>query len=528
MCDHSAVCLQDPLEMEQLLPLEIWETILKKLPSPDLLRASTVCRQWRHLARRVCRERCHRLPARLLAELTHEYYNTHIPTCTVPPTSLNNNNEIVTDDELMTSLTEYQDRVQEPDWLDINRMLMQTAVTACAEDCLVMQQLQQVTHLATAGDFVVVVSHSREKNVSIIRIVGKTGQECCKLCINDRILKVCVMEMPETPSILAVCVNKDLRCYMVGPQLNSLTPLTVSPELSVDSRLCCDGYTMVVSQMVDEHHLSIYRASLLIEQGHVELCHEGRIKTSSPPVYWDLWNGFVTTVVSAGHVVSYTLSGNLVAESPLYKDLRYPNPTLLVRGLIFASTITSRTLLFYWHMDRGRDYWLVGESVLTSWVQRGPQAVGNTSCIRKSQVKVENDYITPTEGSISDEASKNNLAYSEPASSCIVTLAKVRVGATMLLEVTVINYRRGLVFCGTSQGHLLLYKILTDDKASDLKINWAVMESYVPSLCLSVTSRPVSRLAAYFRNSDIVVAVSDREGNCFVLSLPNIHFASEE
>lgn len=30
-------------------------------------------------------------------------------------------------------------------------------------------------------------------------------------------------------------------------------------------------------------------------------------------------------------------------------------------------------------MDRDRDYWLVGESVLTSWLQRGAHAVGNTS-----------------------------------------------------------------------------------------------------------------------------------------------------
>ena len=36
-------------------------------------------------------------------------------------------------------------------------------------------------------------------------------------------------------------------------------------------------------------------------------------------------------------------------------------------------------LAAYWHMDRDRDYWLVGESVLTSWLQRGPYAVGNTS-----------------------------------------------------------------------------------------------------------------------------------------------------
>lgn len=37
-------------------------------------------------------------------------------------------------------------------------------------------------------------------------------------------------------------------------------------------------------------------------------------------------------------------------------------------------------------------------------------------------------------------------------SSCVVTLAKVRLGAAVLLEVTIVQYQRGLVFCGTSQG----------------------------------------------------------------------------
>lgn len=37
----------------------------------------------------------------------------------------------------------------------------------------------------------------------------------------------------------------------------------------------------------------------------------------------------------------------------------------------------------YWHMDRDRDYWLLGESVLASWVKRGQKAVGNTSIVRK-------------------------------------------------------------------------------------------------------------------------------------------------
>nr|XP_053649816.1 uncharacterized protein LOC128700563 isoform X2 [Cherax quadricarinatus] len=193
------------------------------------------------------------------------------------------------------------------------------------------------------------------------------------------------MEMPEMPAVLALCVEKNLVCYLVEAELRHLLPLSVHPELSVDSRLCCDGNILVISQMVDEHNLAIYEASLLLQKKRIELTHKGRIRTGSPPLYWDLWNGFVTTIVSGGHVSSYTLSGSLIGESPLYKDLRYPNPTLLSRGLVFASTITSRTLLSYWHMDRERDYWLVGESILTSWIQRGSQAVGNTGLITGSE-----------------------------------------------------------------------------------------------------------------------------------------------
>lgn len=64
-------------------------------------------------------------------------------------------------------------------------------------------------------------------------------------------------------------------------------------------------------------------------------------------------------------------------------------------------------------MDRERDYWLVGESILTSWVQRGPQAVGNLSWIRRSRVKVINNAVTAEEGGTSDGAGSNPAAYSE-------------------------------------------------------------------------------------------------------------------
>ena len=46
----------------------------------------------------------------------------------------------------------------------------------------------------------------------------------------------------------------------------------------------------------------------------------------------------------------------------------------------------------------------------------------------------------------------------QAGSSCVVTLAKVRLGAAVLLEVTIVQYQRGLVFCGTSQGkYIVLY-----------------------------------------------------------------------
>lgn len=442
-----------------------------------------------------------------------------------PSLSQGSSSDTLADDDLMGPSVKYPLEAEEPNWLDINRMYIQTALTSNPYNCSEVLQVKQVTHLASSSSFVVVVSHGEDESSYILSLVGKTGQECCLLHVTGRVNKVCVMEMPEMPAVLALCVEKNLVCYLVEAELRHLLPLSVHPELSVDSRLCCDGNILVISQMVDEHNLAIYEASLLLQKKRIELTHKGRIRTGSPPLYWDLWNGFVTTIVSGGHVSSYTLSGSLIGESPLYKDLRYPNPTLLSRGLVFASTITSRTLLSYWHMDRERDYWLVGESILTSWIQRGSQAVGNTGLITGSED--ENcDTESSSPGNIAG-AVRNSISNTEPASSCIVTLAKVRIGATMLLEVTVVHYKRGLVFCGTSQGHLLIYKILTSDRAQNLKVNWAVMESYIPSLFLSVTSRPVSRLTSYFTNTEIIVAITDRDRNCKLVSIPNIRVTSE-
>ena len=50
------------------------------------------------------------------------------------------------------------------------------------------------------------------------------------------------------------------------------------------------------------------------------------------------------------------------------------------------------------------------------------------------------------------------------SNSCILTLAKIRIGSAVELETTVVYYKRGLVFCGTDQGEfyrfLRLYNVI--------------------------------------------------------------------
>ncbi|XP_045112196.1 uncharacterized protein LOC123505146 [Portunus trituberculatus] len=472
--------------MESIFPNEIWEQILDHLPLEELLPASCVCRQWRHLVRRICRQRCKCLPSRLLAELVHEHYTTRCR-----PQGMD---------------SEIPDGREEPDWLDVSRMLIQTQVTSRAEACSVVSQINQVILLTAAEKFVVAVTRSGEDQSCTLSLVSGEGRVTCQYLVHGKVNKVCVLEEGGEPSVLAVSVNKELLGLLVHPDLRSLTALTITPNLAVDSRICSDGQTLVVSQLEENYHLSVYRATLL--PGRLQLNLQSRIRTTSPSICWDLWNGFVTTLVPSGHIRAYTLCGALVAESPLYKDLRYPNPTLLARGLVLASTITSRTLLSYWHMDRDRDYWLVGESVLTSWLQRGPHAVGNTSPRRE---------LRKDSGS---SVSNGSPSFFEGGNSCVVTLAKVRLGAAVLLEVTIVQYQRGLVFCGTSQGYLLVYKIMEDTWKSEAGLKWEVLEACMPSLCLSLTRRPLARIAVCFIDAVIMVTVGDRDGNCHMVSLP--------
>lgn len=471
--------------MELMFPSEVWELILIHLPLQELLSASCVCRQWRHLARRICRRRCKGLPSRLLEELVHEH-------CTARRRWRGKD-------------TDMPDEREEPDWLDVSHMLIQTQVTSRAEECSIVSQLSQVILTAAAKKFVVVVIRNEDQSCTLSLVSGE-GRITCQHLVHGKVNKVCVLEGGGEPPVLAVSVNKELLGLLVQPQQSALAALTVSPVLAVDSRICCDGQTLVVSQLEENYHLSVYRATLL--PGRLELNLQSRIRTTSPPICWDLWNGFVTTLVSSGHIRAYTLSGALVAESPLYKDLRYPNPTLLARGLVLASTITSRTLLSYWHMDRDRDYWLVGESVLTSWVQRGSHDVGNTSPRRELK--------QPFGGS----ASRGSSPSLEEGGSCVVTLAKVRLGAAVLLEVTVVHYQRGLVFCGTNQGYLLVYKIVEGRWGHEAGLKWEVLEVCMPSLCLALTRRPLARIAVCFIDAVIMVTTGDRDGNCHMVSLP--------
>ncbi|XP_042865360.1 uncharacterized protein LOC122248968 [Penaeus japonicus] len=561
MCDRPVLCGEDPVFPEVQLPTEIWEIILKKLQAPDLLKAASVCSQWRHLARGLCRERCQRLPPRLLSELHHEYLTSCLPAVShSTTTSLSASPsplpaEDITEDPALAlgqhesspndvlriekEISPLSDRFNEGaadeeeriDWLALTAMLHQTDLTAEPQCCFVTHQLENVTHLAAAGSFVVVVSWNSDRSSCVIHVVDGSGEDdhCWQHHIAGRVHKVCAIETPDNPPILAVCVDRELQCYLLRPHLQTLAPLSVLPTITVDSRLCCDGSTLVVSDLVGLQQLALYDAVPFLQEGKIELILKGRIQTSSPPIYWDLWNGFVTAVVSGGYVSSYTLTGSLVAESPLYKDLRYPNPTILTRGLVFASTITSRTLLSYWHMDRDRDYWLLGESVLASWVKRGQKAVGNTSIVRKGHPGSgsQSPALELPPAAILPERPESHIqAFPETSSICILTLAKIRVGKVLALETTAIHYKRGLVFCGTSQGHLLVYQLLMRNKTRGTLVDWTVLENHSPILTLSVSSRPVSRVVSYFHEQFVVVAVGDRNGNCFVISIPNTEYTS--
>ncbi|KAG0713108.1 hypothetical protein GWK47_016966 [Chionoecetes opilio] len=436
----------------------------------------------------LCRRLCRGLPGRLLEELLHEHCSAR-----------RRPQGKISDGKIL-------DGRDEPDWLDISRMLIQTQVTSRAEDCSVVSQLRHVIHLAAAGNFVVVVTRSEEEQSCTLSLVAGKGRITCQHLVHGKVNKVCVLEGSGQPSVLAVSANKELLALLVQPQQRSVAALTVTPTLAVDSRMCCDGQTVVVSRLEEDFHLSVYRATLLPGGLHLSLHH--RIRAASPPLTWDLWNGFVTTLVASGHIHAYTLGGALVAESPLYKDLRYPNPTHLARGLVLASTITSRTMLSYWHMDRDRDYWLVGETVLASWVQRGVHALGHAG----HHTHLNQDARTPG-------ANEPAPAF-QGGGSCVVTLAKVRLGAAVLLEATVVQYRRGLVFCGTSQGYLLVYKVMEEGWGREAGLKWDVLEACMPSLCLSLTRRPLSRLAVCFLDAVIMVTVGDRDGICHVVSVP--------
>lgn len=69
-------------------------------------------------------------------------------------------------------------------------------------------------------------------------------------------------------------------------------------------------------------------------------------------------------------------------------------------------------------------------------------------------------------------------------------------------------------------GYLLVYKIIEDTWKSEAGLKWEVLEACMPSLCLSLTRRPLARIAVCFIDAVIMVTVGDRDGNCHMVSLP--------
>lgn len=92
----------------------------------------------------------------------------------------------------------------------------------------------------------------------------------------------------------------------------------------------------------------------------------------------------------------------------------------------------------YWHMDRDRDFWLLGESVLTSWMQRGAGAVGNTSCKKdrsSSGNQGNDDTVALDRGSV-----VNPMQYME------VNLERIVQGLVIIVFVVIQYTVQGMHF----------------------------------------------------------------------------------
>ncbi|XP_076066240.1 uncharacterized protein LOC143039860 isoform X3 [Oratosquilla oratoria] len=427
----------NPNEVD-VLPVEIWERILECLCGRDLISAAQVSHVWGHLVARLCRLRCrNQLPPRLLEELQHEVewnYSCRI-SCLDGCGYLHHHNH---HQRLPGQIKEYDPGCE--------------------------------------GEYILMVSEAEDMTSSTVHIHRAPDDPICKFDVEGRVSKVHVLST--RPLIMALNVDKIFSVLLLQepppPSEPHLVSLETSLYLQGDLRMSiCSPYLATLKDQV----LRLYSFYVALEELQVILTIVKDFTVKSP-ICWSVWNGYMTVFLSSGHVVSYNTEGATVAHSSMHKDLRYPNPVTFANGFVFVSTLVSRTLLAYWHMDRGRDYWLIGDTVSVPGI---------------------------------------NLPEVPQVSEGNLMLAKARIGVAVGQEVTCLDYHRGLVICGTREGDLLVFKNYRNGNG----IDWGVLEE-MPYLHISVTSLPISRVTASFLSNFVNIVLRVRNSEYFIVTIPTI------
>ncbi|XP_076066218.1 uncharacterized protein LOC143039847 [Oratosquilla oratoria] len=521
----------NPNEVD-VLPVEIWERILECLCGRDLISAAQVSHVWGHLVARLCRLRCrNQLPPRLLEELQHEvewnyscriscldgcgylhHHNHHQrlpgqikeydPGCedtrvssvrTWDPGDTGHdrvNNQL---SKISNCCCEWSKREREKspspyigidsdqeledcDWLAVYSMYLESKVTGIPSRCRIHQGLFSISQCISEGEYILMVSEAEDMTSSTVHIHRAPDDPICKFDVEGRVSKVHVLST--RPLIMALNVDKIFSVLLLQepppPSEPHLVSLETSLYLQGDLRMSiCSPYLATLKDQV----LRLYSFYVALEELQVILTIVKDFTVKSP-ICWSVWNGYMTVFLSSGHVVSYNTEGATVAHSSMHKDLRYPNPVTFANGFVFVSTLVSRTLLAYWHMDRGRDYWLIGDTVSVPGI---------------------------------------NLPEVPQVSEGNLMLAKARIGVAVGQEVTCLDYHRGLVICGTREGDLLVFKNYRNGNG----IDWGVLEE-MPYLHISVTSLPISRVTASFLSNFVNIVLRVRNSEYFIVTIPTI------
>ncbi|RXG52506.1 hypothetical protein Avbf_15031 [Armadillidium vulgare] len=303
-----------------------------------------------------------------------------------------------------------------------------------------------------------------------------------------------------TTSVVMLVSSMDLRAVVLK-RLNDddsakSTPDIVftNPRLLGDSKISCDKeWLLTFGRSESMEFLSLYKASLSSSEKDLQLQLMFTFKPLTIPYMFHIFQSTVYTMEPSGHIRGYKIefsseecdtieNVNLYCQSELKKDLRYPNPTRFVRNFVFSSTIISAELLRYWHMDRGRDFWIVGDLH-----------------------EIYKDRI---------------LQINDPSSDIYnIRLNQMYLGLKDGFVVTAVHQQRGIFFFGTKEGHIAGYKMYGNgqfEKPSRTKPD--LLDSRPWMLLHCVSSQPITQIRPLFTPLGVIVAAIDMIGNCLLVS----------